>query len=74
MTPSTVCGVLAACRIRYEAIREGLRRVAEFAREHEATIHMPRIGCGLAGGSWEKVAAIIEEELGGLDVTVYDLV
>lgn len=61
--------------IRYEAVREGLRRVAEFARNHGASIHMPRIGCGLAGGSWDEMASIIEDELigKGLDVTVYDL-
>lgn len=69
---SFLCGVPP---IRYEAVRAGLRRVAEFARAHGATIHMPRIGCGLAGGSWDEVASIIEEELidKGLDVTVYDL-
>ena len=60
--------------IRYEAVREGLRRVAEFAAAHGATVHMPRIGCGLAGGSWDLIAPIIEEEVvgKGLDVTVYD--
>jgi hypothetical protein len=36
---------------------------------------MPRIGCGLAGGDWNKIEAIINETLGekGLDVTVYDI-
>jgi O-acetyl-ADP-ribose deacetylase (regulator of RNase III) len=61
--------------VRYEAIREGLRRVATFTRENDATIHMPRIGAGLAGGQWEAIRSIIEEELvsSGLEVTVYDL-
>ena len=61
--------------IRYDAVREGLQRVAEFALAHGATVHMPRIGCGLAGGSWNSIVPIIEEELTGkgLDVTVYDL-
>ena len=60
--------------IRYEAVREGLRRVAEFAAARRDTVHMPRIGCGLAGGSWDLIAPIIEEEVvgKGLDVTVYD--
>jgi hypothetical protein len=36
---------------------------------------MPRIGCGLAGGKWEVVGKIVEEELlrSGVPVTVYDL-
>jgi len=61
--------------VRYEAIREGLGRVAEFALERSASVHMPRIGCGLAGGDWGEVQQIIEETLCGrtIDVTVYDL-
>jgi hypothetical protein len=36
---------------------------------------MPRIGCGLAGGKWEEIEPIIDEELIsiGVVVTVYDL-
>ena len=35
---------------------------------------MPRIGCGLAGGSWETIEPIIARTLGakGLKVVVYD--
>ena len=59
--------------IRYNALRAGLRRVGRFAAENNASIHAPRLGCGLAGGSWEKVESIIDDELNGLEVTVYDL-
>ncbi|BDI30470.1 Appr-1-p processing protein [Capsulimonas corticalis] len=61
--------------IRYEAVQEGLRRVAEHAQRHRAIVHMPRIGCGLAGGTWDKIEPIIEEELvsKGIPVVVYDL-
>jgi len=61
--------------VRYEAIRKGLQRVALEARQLGASIHMPRIGCGLAGGKWEVVGKIVEEELlrSGVPVTVYDL-
>ena len=38
-----------------------------------ASIHMPRIGCGLGGGDWEIVKELIESKLGWLDVYVYDL-
>jgi O-acetyl-ADP-ribose deacetylase (regulator of RNase III) len=60
--------------IRYEAIETGLRRVAEFASEQGASVHMPRIGCGLAGGKWEEIEPIIERTLIEADVkvTVYD--
>jgi hypothetical protein len=36
---------------------------------------MPRIGCSLAGGRWERVESIVRETLcaAGLTVTVYDL-
>ena len=61
--------------VRYDAIRTGLQRVATFAKEHNATIHMPRIGAGLAGGDWNVISRVINEELvnAGLAVTVYDL-
>lgn len=60
--------------IRYEAIREGLRRISTFLKESNKTfeIVMPRIGAGLAGGEWGKISAIVNEELKDLDVVVYD--
>ncbi|MFP4378574.1 MAG: macro domain-containing protein, partial [Spirochaetales bacterium] len=42
--------------IRYEAVAEALGRVAEFARDRGASVHMPRIGAGLAGGDWDEIA------------------
>ncbi|RYE90143.1 MAG: Appr-1-p processing protein [Myxococcales bacterium] len=61
--------------VRYEAIRAGLARVRDEARRRGASVHMPRIGCGLAGGRWETIEPIIDDELGqrGVAVTVYDL-
>jgi len=61
--------------VRYDAIRVGLARVRGFAREHRASVHMPRIGAGLAGGDWTTIEGIIREELAdqGVRVTVYDL-
>ena len=46
-----------------------------FAIDHKASVHMPRIGCGLAGGKWELIEQIIKEELitKEIAVTVYDL-
>lgn len=59
--------------VRYAAMKSGLQLVALRAKKLSASIHMPRMGCGLAGGSWEKMEPIVEETLKGLDVTVYDL-
>ncbi len=60
--------------IRYEAVQSGLYKVAQFAFEKKATVHMPRIGCGLAGGSWDRIEPLIKESLSanGISVTVYD--
>ena len=61
--------------IRYDAIRAGMHIVAAKAKELGASVHMPRIGCGLAGGKWEAIERIIREELtaSNVTVTVYDL-
>ncbi|HXT17681.1 MAG TPA: ImmA/IrrE family metallo-endopeptidase [Gemmatimonadaceae bacterium] len=62
-------------RIRYTALREGLRSVAKAAAVRSASIHMPRIGTGQAGGSWDIISDIVEEAFvdEGIPVTVYDL-
>lgn len=61
--------------IRYEALAQCLRTLADFARVKGASVHMPRIGCGLAGGSWDRVEPLILDLLAsqGVAVTVYDL-
>lgn len=61
--------------VRYEALRQGLGRIAEHATRMNASVHIPRIGAGLAGGDWEVIARIIEDELcaHGIGVTIYDL-
>lgn len=61
--------------IRYDAIRQGLKHVRFYATELEASVHMPRLGAGLAGGRWSEVARIVADELTsrGISVTVYDL-
>lgn len=60
--------------IRYESLRECLRSVCVEARALQASVHMPYIGCGLAGGKWEMIEPIIREELTsqGVDVYVYE--
>lgn len=42
--------------------------------DYSFTIHMPRIGCGLAGGDWNIVEQIIKDEFinKGIEAYVYD--
>lgn len=62
-------------RIRYEALRAALRSLAEHLRDEAASVHMPRIGAGMARGNWDVVAELIRDELvdRGHGVTVYSL-
>jgi len=60
--------------VRYEAIDTALGALAGRAAELGASVHMPRIGCGLAGGRWERVEPLVVARLRGrgIAVTVYD--
>lgn len=60
--------------IRYDAIKRGIVEVHQMAKELNATVHMPRIGCGLAGGKWERIQPILDHELGlfNIETFVYD--
>ncbi|WP_043671518.1 macro domain-containing protein [Streptomyces xylophagus] len=60
--------------VRYEAIDTALGLLADRAAELGASVHMPRIGCGLAGGTWSRVEPLVTERLvqQGIAVTVYD--
>lgn len=63
--------------IRYHALGEALRVLDEAAIAHSkhmgkpVSIHMPRIGSGLAGGDWKTIEMIIRE-CTTVPVTVYD--
>lgn len=61
--------------IRYEAVQQCLTRLAAHAVTLGASIHMPRIGCGLAGGRWDRIEPLICAALSdkGITVTVYDV-
>lgn len=63
--------------VRYGAVGTCLKKVSEFAQSFDsgtgpASIHMPRIGCGLAGGTWSIMEQVIKESVGDIEVTVYD--
>jgi O-acetyl-ADP-ribose deacetylase (regulator of RNase III) len=57
--------------IQYGALRIALNKVNHHAWTTGSSIHMPRIGCGLAGGDWNKVEQIIKDVM-SVPVTVYD--
>ncbi len=61
-------------RIRYRALRAAMARVADRAAADNASVHLPRLGTGAAGGEWGVVGEIVDELLvaRGLSVTVYD--
>lgn len=62
-------------RIRYASLEICLDQIVAVAQSLVATIHMPRIGAGAAGGEWDLIEELVEERLvkSGLQVTVYDL-
>jgi len=62
-------------RLRLAALESALTAVAEHAKLVNASVHMPRIGCGQAGGSWVVVQELIAISLvaANAPVTVYDL-
>ena len=62
-------------RIRYAALEHCLERVSEFASKRHASVHMPRLGAGQSGGSWDTVEEIVRDTLvnEGIAVMVYDL-
>lgn len=63
-------------RIRYGALDTALEVASERLQElGVATVQMPRIGSGQAGGNWEVIVGIVRERLvsSGLNVRVLDL-
>jgi O-acetyl-ADP-ribose deacetylase (regulator of RNase III) len=61
--------------IRYDALERCLTSLADQAAALGASVHMPRIGCGLAGGRWDRIEPIIIRALCGRDIPtiVYDI-
>lgn len=59
--------------IRYDAVEWCLAALAAHALRL-GSVHMPRIGCGLAGGRWERIEPLITVALSDhrVAVTVYD--
>ena len=58
--------------IRYEALRECLIKLRDIIKSKpwDVSVHMPKIGAGLAGGDWSIIEQIIIDELCDHDVEV----
>jgi len=63
--------------IRYLALEESLRKmVKRLDREQlDYELHMPHMGCGLAGGNWGSVFTVLKKVFSDrdIDITVYSL-
>jgi O-acetyl-ADP-ribose deacetylase (regulator of RNase III) len=61
--------------LRYDALGACLREVGLFADLTKASVHMPKIGTGLAGGDWNIIKELINDALtrNGIKVVVYEL-
>ena len=57
-----------ATLVDYDAVRKLFRKIQE--QYNGKRIAYPKIGAGLAGGDWKKIADIIEHELAGEDHTL----
>lgn len=62
-------------RLVYSALLESLEELSNIAAIKDASVHMPRIGAGVAGGNWDVIEQIVRSTLAAhsVDVTVYDL-
>ena len=64
--------------IRYEAIAHGFKIISKYSAEHpdlNISVHGPRLGCGLAGGDWAEIEALLKRHFidNRIAVTIYDL-
>lgn len=58
--------------IRYNALEQCLNNVYKHAKEHSWVVAGPRFGADLAGGSWERIEAIIKKTM-TVDTYIYTL-
>jgi len=62
-------------RLRYAALSDCLSALRKQAKGLDASVHMPRIGTGHGGASWEIIRELITQELveHGVRTTIYTL-
>lgn len=68
-------GPSAQPRLDYDALSVALARVAIAALRDGATVHVPRLGAGQAGGRWDLIQDILRDQLTsrGVPVVVHTL-
>lgn len=61
--------------LRYDALGGCLLKVSQMAAENNASVHMPRIGAGLAGGDWGIITELLFDAFvrQNVPLTVYKL-
>jgi hypothetical protein len=62
--------------VRYEAMEKCLEKVADLAIKYKASVNAPYLmGCGLAGGDWDKIENILIKTICSKDIPLilYDL-
>jgi O-acetyl-ADP-ribose deacetylase (regulator of RNase III) len=59
--------------VRYDALETCLSALAGKAMALDAEVHMPRIGIGLGGGSWDMIEPMLYELASSVSVYVHDL-
>lgn len=67
----TKVGRSSGVPVRYDSIETCLEQLSQEAKTLQASVHMPRIGCGLSGGKWDKVEPLILKTLSENDIPVY---
>jgi len=76
-TKNQIIGDIEIPPIRYEAVYEGFVRLrrAILAFQYKdignISLHMPRMGCGLAGGNWDMIHLQIDDALDDIDIDIY---
>lgn len=57
--------------IRYDAVKECLKKVNQYCIDNNAELHAPKFGAGLAGGDWNIIEDIINSTM-SVPVIIYD--
>lgn len=60
-------------KIDYDALETCIHELGFEALSKGCEVHMPRIGCGLAGSTWQKILPYVQKLADVVPVTVFDL-
>ena len=62
-----------ACPLNMSMLEKCLFKLYDYAKRNELTVHLPKIGAGLAGGDWNEIFPLIENisDSYGVITTIY---